>query len=143
MFIREILAVAGVIAFLIAAVTILIKQPQATSNSWLAPALLAAVFLAFSLVSVASEGPFGFWYDHVEDFWGNQIWFDLLLAIGAAWYVLVPRMRRLDMRPLPWLAFIACTGSVGLLATLARTVYLEGRSPHYARKRTDAALTTR
>lgn len=128
MSIHDLFAVAGVIAFVVAAVVILIKQPEAKRSSWLAPALLAVAFLAFSLVAVANEGPFGFWYDHVAGFWGNQIWFDLLLAIGAAWYLLVPRMREVDMQPLPWLVFIGCTGSVGLLATLARYVYLQGRS---------------
>jgi len=128
MSVNDLFAIVGVFVFVVAALYILIKQPDATPSSWLAPALFAAAFLAFSLVTVANEGPFGFWHDHVASFWGNQIWFDLLLAIGVAWYLLVPRMRQVGMQPLPWLVFIGCTGSLGLLATLARYVYLEGHA---------------
>ncbi|WP_420427678.1 hypothetical protein [Algiphilus sp.] len=125
---HALLAIAGAAIFLIAAVTMAFKPSDATHRSWGMPALFAIAFLVFSLVTVAREGPFGFWEDHVAGFWGNQIWFDLLLAIGTAWYLLVPRMRRLGMQPLPWLVLIGCTGSIGLLATVARYAYLETRS---------------
>ena len=43
----------------------------------------------------------------------------------AAWALIVPRARALGMRPLPWLALIVGTGSVGLLAMAARMLYLQ------------------
>jgi len=44
---------------------------------------------------VIREAPLGFWVEHPRHLWGNQIWFDLLLAAGVAWALLVPRARRL------------------------------------------------
>ncbi|MHA7833739.1 MAG: hypothetical protein ACX94A_04560 [Algiphilus sp.] len=128
MSVHDLLAIAGAVLFLAAAVTIAFKPSETPHGSGRVPALFALAFFAFSLVTVAVEGPFGFWADHVAGFWGNQVWFDLLLAIGTAWFLLVPHMRRLGMQPLPWLVLIGCTGSIGLLATVARYAYLEARS---------------
>ena len=94
---------------------------------WLVPATLSLCFMAFSLCAVLSEGVFGFWPEHTRNIWGNQIWFDLLLAVGVSWYFVVPKARALGMRLWPWWLFILCTGSIGLLATVARISYLNAR----------------
>lgn len=96
-------------------------------NAWLAPAVLGAAFLAWSLAAVIVEGPTGFWTEHTRNLWGNQIWFDLLLAAGTALAFLVPEARRLGMRPLPWVIAVACTGCIGLMAMLARMLFLKAR----------------
>ena len=113
-------------AFLAFAVALVVRGAPSRAPSWRVPAALAALFLAYSLHAVAAEGPFGFWGEHTRGAWGNQIWFDLLLAIGIGWYLVLPRLRALGMRPLPWLALVACTGSIGLLALLARAHRLDG-----------------
>ena len=92
---------------------------------WQVPALLAAAFFAYSLWPVLTIGPLGFWTEHVRNLWGAQIWFDLLCAIGVGWALLAPRARANGMTPWPWLALIAATGSIGLLAMLARVLYHE------------------
>lgn len=97
-------------------------------HRWLFPAGLSAVFLMFSALAVVLEGPLGFWDVHVKGFWGNQVWFDLLLAAGIGWSVLLPQARAVRMRPLPWLLLVVLTGSVGLLAMIARLSYLKVRS---------------
>jgi len=97
-------------------------------NAWLVPAFLAAAFLAWSVFTVAVEGPLGFWPNHTRDAWGNQVWFDLLLAVGAAYALVARDARRLGMQPLAWLALIACTGSIGLFAMLARWMFLRQRA---------------
>lgn len=94
-------------------------------NAWLFPAGLSFAFLLFSLSSVVVEGPFAFWAEHTRNFWGNQIWFDLLLAAAIAWYFLVPRARAVGMRLVPWLALVVGTGSIGLLAMVARLLFLQ------------------
>ncbi len=96
-------------------------------RGWVPPAVLAAGFLGFSIVAASIEGPLGFWPEHTRNLWGNQIWFDLLLAAGCCWALLLPRMRRAGMQPWPWLVLILCTGSIGLLLTFARLLHLEGR----------------
>lgn len=117
----ELLAVLAALLFAIAAITIALRDCESAQRIWLLPAAL----LGFSLITVASEGPVALWEAHSRDLWANQIWFDLLLAIGTAWALIVPRARALGMRPLPWLALIVGTGSVGLLAMAARMLYLQ------------------
>ena len=92
---------------------------------WRFPAALAAVFLAFTVATIAAAGWLGFWDEHVRGWWSNQIWFDLLLAIGTAWSLLLPQARRLGMRPAAWLVLICLSGCIGLLAMYARVRYLQ------------------
>ena len=119
----------AILLFIAAALKLLLVQDKRRAGSWLVPAVLATLFLGWSLYTVNAEGPFGFWAEHIRNAWGNQIWFDLLLAIAAAWALLLPRARAAGMRPAPWLVLIVCTGSIGLLAMLARCLFLETRKP--------------
>ena len=98
---------------------------RAASPPWIVWGALSLAFLAFSTLAIVTEGPTGFWPEHTRHLWGNQIWFDLLLAGTVAWAALVPRLRKAGMTPLPWAALIVATGSIGLLAMFARLSYLE------------------
>jgi ABC-type Na+ efflux pump permease subunit len=91
---------------------------------WIAPALLSAVFLLWTLYALSTESLYGFWIEHTRSLWGNQIWFDLLLAVSVAMTMLVPKARALRMNTLPWIAFVLLTGSIGLLAMYARVQFL-------------------
>jgi hypothetical protein len=113
------------VAFLAAMLAVLAGRVK---GDWRLTAALAAAFLAFSLWTVAAEGPVGFWTVHSASLWGNQVWFDLLLAIATASALLLPRLRACGMAPAPWLALVAATGCIGLLAALARVHYLEARA---------------
>lgn len=109
------------LAFVGYGVAVAARDRRAT---WALPAGLAVAFLALSAWAIATLGPLGFWTEHVRNAWGNQIWVDLLLAVGVAWGLLVPRMRAVGMRPGPWFCAVVLTGSVGLLALVARWLYL-------------------
>ena len=98
-------------------------------GAWMVPALLSAAFFVYSAYTIATEGPTGFWPVHTQSAWGNQVWFDLLLAAGTAFSLLLPRMRAAGMNVWLWMVTIPATGSVGLLAALARLFYLEERQP--------------
>ena len=113
--------------FLLVTSAVILRAGDRRSNVWLLPASLSAVFLAWSVFALVSEGLSGVWLEHSRNAWGNQIWFDLLLAIGTAWALLLPRSRAAGMQAWPWFALIVCTGSVGLLAMLARCLFLENR----------------
>ena len=115
------LALAGLVLFLACA----IPAGRSRIKRWQVPALLAAALFAYSLWPVLTMGPLGFWPEHVSDPWSVQIWFDLLCAIGVGWALLAPRARAAGIVPWPWLALIAATGSIGLLAMLARVLYRE------------------
>ena len=115
--------------FVLATLAISSRQPGDASPRWPIPAGLSVAFLAFSLGAIVQEGPLGFWENHSQNLWGNQVWFDLLIAFGIGWLFAVPRARAVGMRPLPWLCALLLTGGIGLLAMLARIFYLEGQQP--------------
>lgn len=130
---HTLIAVMAAALFLGSTAFVATRDGARTTNLWRVPAALSLGFLLFSLYTVASEGALGFWPEHTRNFWANQIWFDLLLAVGVGWFLLVPQARSLGMRPLPWLALVASTGSIGLLAMLARLLYLRERVDPRAR----------
>jgi len=95
---------------------------------WRVPALLSAAFFVGSLLAIRSGGALGFWGEHTRNDWNNQIFLDLLLCAGCAYFLLLDRARAVSLRVLPWFLAIACLGSIGLLAMLARVLFLEERA---------------
>lgn len=124
-----VLPLLGVAGFVVAALVLARRTQPAGGKTWLVPAALSLVYLLFSLVAVVTEGPLGFWPNHSQSLWGNQVWLDLLLAVGVAWAFVVPEAKTLGMRPLPWLVGILFSGSIGLLAMVARLLYLREAVP--------------
>lgn len=121
------LAFAGGILFVLYGVTQSLRVASPRS-AWAIVAAISAVFFGFSIYAIVTEGLLGFWTEHIRNAWGNQIWFDLLLAASVAFAFLVPRARAVGMEPLRWFALIACTGSIGILAMAARCLFLERRA---------------
>jgi len=119
-----ILPIAALVLFLLTTV----REGFSPSHGWRFAALVCAAFLAWSLYTVAAEGPLGFWPNHTQNAWGNQVWFDLLIAIAIGWTLLLPRARAVGMTIWPWLALICATGCIGLAAMFARCRYLETRT---------------
>jgi hypothetical protein len=118
-----ILPFVAVILFLAVTIAVGIRR----AGNWTIPAAITALFLGWSIYTVAAEGPVGFWPNHTVNAWGNQVWFDLLIAIAIAWTVLLPRARAAGMQTWPWLGFILATGCIGLGTMYARCLYLEAR----------------
>jgi len=92
---------------------------------WQVPAALAAAFFAASLIPIRTGGALGFWGEHIRNDWNNQIFLDLLLCASCAYFLLLERARAVAMRVLPWFLAIAALGSIGLLAMVARVLFLE------------------
>ena len=111
--------------FAIGLTTVSDRQPL--RGVWLAPAALSGLFGAWSVFTIAREGFAAVWTEHTRNAWGNQIWFDLLMAAGLALTLLSPRARAVGMHPARWLVLVAVSGSIGLFAMLARCLYLEAR----------------
>lgn len=116
-------AVAGG-CFVLYLVTSALTAGRRWRREWVLPPGLSVAFFAFSVVAILAERPVGFWELHTVNLWGNQIWFDLLLAAGAGWSLLLPQAKAAGMRSVPWRLFVVLTGSDGLLAMIARLNYL-------------------
>lgn len=113
----DVVAAAGAITLVVIGLTIgLDAGPRVPA--WLTPAILGVGFLTWSIGTVVAEGPTGFWDLHTAGAWGVQVWLDLLIAAGTAWYLLQPRLRELGIPRVPWFLAIAATGSLALLALL-------------------------
>lgn len=119
--------VASPVAGVVVAVSLLALTLGARAVRWPLPATACGLFVAWSIAAIAHEGPLGFWDHHVGSLWETQIWMDLLLAASVAWVALLPRLRSVGMRPVPWLLLVLASGSIGLLALLGRVLHLEER----------------
>jgi len=97
-------------------------------NSWIFPAILSLLFFSFSAVTIFSEGILGFYPEHTRTLWSSQIWFDLLIAAGIGWFLIVPRAKEQGMFLPIWGILILSTGSIGFTAMVARLQYLTARS---------------
>ena len=98
------------------------------ATAWVWPAGLSAVFFVFSAVALVQDGLWPIWFNHTQDLWGNQVWFDLLIGFSISWVLLMGEGHRLGVRPWPWLLTLFLTGNIGLLAMLARILYLRENS---------------
>lgn len=121
----QILPLVAAVGFVIFAFALAVRPAGTASVGWMLPAALCILFAVWTLYAVLGAGLTGFWDEHVNGLWGNQIWFDLLLAASVALSFLVPEARRLGMRPLLWVIIVICTGSIGLLAMTARVMALK------------------
>lgn len=95
---------------------------------WAFPALLGALFLVFSLITVSREGLLQFWVNHTTDFTGNQVWFDLVMGITIGFYLIAPRAKAVGMALVPWGIAVILTACIALLPMLARVIWLERRA---------------
>lgn len=103
-------------------------RDAAPRTRWLLPLVLGAVFLIFSLVTVAQEGVLQFWVNHSTTLAGNQVWFDLLFAVTIGFYLIAPRARAVGMPLMPWAIAVFATACIALLPMLARVIWLEQRA---------------
>ncbi len=122
----QILFVAGIMAASIMILYFLLTAQPA--RSWMLAAVLCAGFSLYTGATIAAEGPIGFIANHSTNLWGVQVWYDLIISLGIALFLILPRARTAGMRPAPWVIFVGLTASIGLLAMIARLIWLEDRS---------------
>ncbi|NIJ60441.1 hypothetical protein [Qipengyuania flava] len=122
----EFLAAGGVVAAIAVLAYILSGSPKVGSAAL--AAALSAGFGAFTAITIAQDGVVPVWTNHTQNFWGVQVWWDLLFAVGIAAFFIAPRARAAEMNLRPWLIFVAATASIGLLAMVARLFWLERRT---------------
>ena len=121
------LQIAPALAYILATIfifTIAMRPKFIIHNFWVPAAMLSVLFLAFTIFTIGVEGLRLVIVNHTQNYWGNQVWFDLLIAVSIAFSALSFEARRLQMRLLPWAIFVILTASIGLLAMAARILYL-------------------
>lgn len=119
-------AAAGLIA--VASYVAIARTSPAERAPWWIPAVALVPFACWTALSIAEDGLFGFWREHVGSPWETQIWLDLLLMAGVAWWLAQSRLRRLGAPRAPWLLFIVCTGSIGALSMVLWIRHREARA---------------
>lgn len=124
----EILPIIVAIVIIFTAFLIMRGDGEPEKHLWVVPAVFCVLFSAWTLGAMVTEGPTAFWPEHTRNMWGNQIWFDLLLAICAGWFFIVPKAKAVGMKLPIWFIFVIFTGSVGMTAMLARFLYLHERN---------------
>lgn len=112
-----------------AGVMLVITQTRHTLSwpGWLVPALAVVPLAAWTLYAFLAEGPSAFWPVPSGSVWGMQIWYDRLMSVTAAFFLLQNRARAAGMKSEVWVLLVIFTGSLGLLTMLARTLQLERR----------------
>ena len=124
----ELLPIAAIISVVPVALFLAAPGRKNAAHDWIFPALLSALFLAWSIATIINEGFIGVWNNHTQSMWGNQVWFDLLIAISIGWGFIVGPARKLGMHVYRWLFLILCTGCIGFLAMIARFLFLQERA---------------
>jgi len=97
-------------------------------GSSLLAATLSGLFALFTVFTIAREGIEQVVFNHNLNFWGTQVWYDLIIATSIALFFIAPRARAANMNIWPWAIFVALTASIGLLAMIARLFWLEKKS---------------
>jgi hypothetical protein len=116
------------LAYLATAAVLIHSALRRPLGDWRVPLVIGLVFALFSVVTVLEEGLIQFWINHTTTFAGNQVWFDLLIAVAIAFYLIAPRARAVGMPLLPWALAVIATASIALLPMLARLLWLERRA---------------
>jgi len=112
----------------IAAAAVVLGSIIMRSQTIGSPAIAAALFALFSLFTAATIAHDGVWTvieNHTVNFWGIQVWYDLLISVGIALFFIAPRARKAGMSIPLWVVFVGLTASIGLLAMIARLFWLE------------------
>ena len=129
----ELIALAG---FAVAAVTMLLvtqTKERVSYPAWLLPVAVVIPFTVLTVLAIVEEGLFGLFTTLMGSYWGLQVWLDRLMSVTAAFYLLQNRARAVGMKSEVWVLLVIFTGSIGLFAMLARTVYLERKASISAR----------
>ena len=114
-------------------ISIVVRNQQIGS-----PTLAGAVavgFGAFTVITIASEGVEQVILNHTDNYWGTQVWYDLIIAASVALFFIAPRARAVGMSVPLWGLLAACTASIGRAATGTTCAAVSGAWCNTARSR--------
>ena len=122
------LQLAALLGLAVAVVVMLLvtqTKKRVTWPGWLVPAVACIPMVAWTVLAVVTEGPTAFWSLYTGSLWGVQIWYDRLMSVTAAFFLLQNRARAAGLKSEVWVILVIFTGSMGLLVMLAQTVFQE------------------
>ncbi len=102
-------------------------KERVTWPAWLVPVAVVIPFVGLLGLAVLDGGFKDFYTTLVENKWGLLLWFDRLMGLTAAYYLLQNRARAAGMKSDLWVIAIAVTGNIALFLMLSRMVYLESQ----------------
>lgn len=117
----------GGLAAALAAIGWVLARRDVTGSAALAAAL-AGGFAAYTGVTIWAEGVVPVIVNHTGNLWGVQVWWDLLIALTIALFLIAPRARAQGMNLPLWTLAIIATASIALLAMCARLFWLERKA---------------
>ncbi len=121
----ELLALGGFIVAAVAMLMVTQTKNRIDAPAWLIPVVVVIPFAVWTGIAISKEGLFGFFAMLTSSYWGLQVWFDRLMSVTAAFYLLQNRARAAGMKSEVWVLAVIFSGSVGLLLMLAQTAYFE------------------
>jgi hypothetical protein len=124
----ELIALAGFAVSVGAMLLVTQNKERVSWPAWLVPAAVVVPFTAWTAFAISEEGLFGFWPVLMDSHWGLQVWFDRLMSMTAAFFLLQNRSREIGMKSEVWVLATIFTGSIGLMLMLAQTVRLERKA---------------
>lgn len=115
---------AGGFAAALVAIGSVLARRDAIGSAALAAALCGG-FSAYTAITIATEGVMPVIVNHTANLWGVQVWWDLLISVTIALFLIAPRARAAGMNLPMWTLLVVATASIGLLAMCARLFWLE------------------
>jgi hypothetical protein len=119
------MALAGLVVAAVAMLLVNQTRQRVSWPAWVVPVAVLVPFALWTGLAIVEEGLFGFWPMLVGSYWGLQVWFDRLMSVTAAFFLLQNRARAAGMKSEVWVLAVIFTGSMGLFLMLARTIQLE------------------
>jgi hypothetical protein len=123
----EWVALGGLASAAMAMLTITQTKERVTWPAWLLPATIVLPVAGLTAYSITQQGSTAFWPLYTESWWGMQLWFDRLVTVTIAFFLIQNRARAAGMKSEIWVLLTIFTGSLGLLLMVAQMTYLERR----------------
>lgn len=124
----ELIALAGFVAAAVIMLLVTQTKGRVSWPGWLVPVVVVVPFAAWTGLAIVEQGLFDYLPTLLGSDWGLQLWFDRLMSVTAAFYLLQNRARAAGMKSEVWVIVVIFTGSIGLLLMLARTLYRERKA---------------
>ncbi len=120
--------IGGFVLAVVAMSLIHATKERVTWPAWLVPIAIVIPFVGLLGLAVLDGDFKGFFSMLMENKWGLLLWFDRLMGLTAAYYLLQNRARAAGIKSDLWVIAIAVTGNIALFLMLSRMAYLESQA---------------